>query len=53
VPALSAGDRVLHTSFGMARCRHEWLGRQGHRDVDFGSVGLKRLALRYAPIEKL
>jgi DNA helicase-2/ATP-dependent DNA helicase PcrA len=54
VPTLSAGDRVLHTSFGTGKVvATSGSGDKATADVDFGSVGVKRLALRYAPIEKL
>ncbi len=54
VPTLSAGDRVVHDSFGMGTV----VAVQGHGDqavasVDFGSNGVKRLLLRYAPVEKI
>ena len=53
-PALVAGDRVLHTSFGMGKVvATGGAGDKATADVDFGSVGVKRLALRFAPIEKL
>ncbi|MGI8615146.1 MAG: DNA helicase PcrA [Nocardioidaceae bacterium] len=52
--ALSPGDRVVHDSFGMGTVvslqgQHE----QSVAAVDFGSEGVKRLLLRYAPLEKL
>ena len=54
VPVLAAGDRVLHTSFGMGKVvATSGQGDASMADVDFGSSGLKRLALRFAPIEKL
>jgi len=51
---LAAGDRVLHTTFGMGTV----VATSGDRDkpmadVDFGSLGLKRLSVRHAPLEKL
>jgi len=53
-PALSPGDRILHTSFGMGKVvATSGQGDKATADVDFGSVGVKRLALRFAPIEKL
>ena len=53
-PVLAAGDRVLHTSFGMGKVvATTGSGDKATADVDFGSVGVKRLALRFAPIEKL
>jgi DNA helicase-2/ATP-dependent DNA helicase PcrA len=54
IPSLAAGDRVLHTTFGMGTVvATSGAGDQAKADVDFGSVGLKRLALRHAPLEKL
>ena len=54
IPALVAGDRVLHTTFGMGTV----VATSGEHDkpmadVDFGSLGLKRLSVRHAPLEKL
>jgi DNA helicase-2/ATP-dependent DNA helicase PcrA len=54
VPTLAAGDRVLHTTFGMGTV----VATSGDQDkpmadVDFGSLGLKRLSVRHAPLEKL
>jgi len=54
IPSLTAGDRVLHTAFGMGKViATSGEGDKAMADVDFGSSGLKRLALRYAPLEKL
>ena len=54
VPSLVAGDRVVHTAFGMGKViATSGEGDKAMADVDFGSSGLKRLALRYAPLEKL
>jgi DNA helicase-2/ATP-dependent DNA helicase PcrA len=54
IPTLAAGDRVLHTTFGMGTV----VATSGDQDkpmadVDFGSLGLKRLSVRHAPLEKL
>jgi len=54
VPSLQPGDRVMHDSFGMGSV----VSVQGQADqavasVDFGSGGVKRLLLRYSPVEKL
>ena len=54
IPSLAAGDRVLHTTFGMGTV----VATSGDEDrpmadVDFGSLGLKRLSVRHAPLEKL
>jgi DNA helicase-2/ATP-dependent DNA helicase PcrA len=54
IPSLVAGDRVLHTTFGMGTVvATSGDGEKAMADVDFGSSGLKRLSLRYAPLEKL
>jgi DNA helicase-2/ATP-dependent DNA helicase PcrA len=54
IPVLVAGDRVLHTTFGMGTVvATSGEGDKAMADVDFGSSGLKRLSLRYAPLEKL
>ncbi len=54
VPSLEPGDRVVHDSFGLGTV----VAMQGEADkavasIDFGSEGVKRLLLRYAPVEKL
>ena len=54
IPSLEPGDRVLHDSFGMGTV----VATEGQADktvasIDFGSEGVKRLLLRYAPVEKL
>ncbi len=54
VPSLSPGDRVLHDSFGMGSVVSlEGMGDNAVASIDFGSEGIKRLLLRYAPVEKL
>ena len=54
IPSLSAGDVVLHTTFGMGTVvATSGGGEESKADVDFGSSGLKRLSLRHAPLEKL
>jgi DNA helicase-2/ATP-dependent DNA helicase PcrA len=54
VPSLSPGDRVLHDSFGMGSVvTVEGVGDKAVASIDFGSQGVKRLLLRYAPVEKL
>ncbi len=52
--ALGAGDRVLHTTFGLGTV----IEAQGAGDglkatVDFGSAGVKKLSVKHAPMEKL
>lgn len=54
VASLEPGDRVLHSSFGMGTVvAAAGSGNNATADVDFGSAGVKRLALRFAPLEKL
>ena len=54
VVALAAGDRVLHKTFGMGTVTGtSGAGERAEATIDFGSVGTKRLLLRYAPVEKL
>ena len=51
---MAAGDKVLHTSFGLGTVIATSGSAEDPRaDVDFGSHGTKRLAVRHAPIEKL
>jgi DNA helicase-2/ATP-dependent DNA helicase PcrA len=54
VPSLIAGDRVLHDSFGMGTVVEvHGQGDKAQAHVDFGSGGVKRLLLRFAPLEKV
>ncbi len=55
VPHLHPGDRVTHDSFGLGTViRVEGEGERAMAHVDFGGEsGVKRLLLRYAPVEKL
>ena len=54
IPQVSAGDRVLHATFGMGKVLSTSGSAEDIKaDVDFGSSGVKRLALKYAPLEKL
>jgi DNA helicase-2/ATP-dependent DNA helicase PcrA len=54
VPNLSPGDRVVHDSFGMGSVvALDGVGDKAVASIDFGSQGVKRLLLRYAPVEKL
>ncbi|GAB3265600.1 DNA helicase PcrA [Alteromonas gracilis] len=54
VPSLSAGDRVSHDSFGLGSVVSiEGAGDKAVASIDFGAEGVKRLLLRYAPVEKL
>ncbi len=52
--ALDPGDRVLHDKFGMGSVVSvAGIGDRAEASVDFGSAGVKRLLLRYAPVEKI
>jgi DNA helicase II / ATP-dependent DNA helicase PcrA len=54
IPSLDPGDRVIHDSFGMGTVVSlEGEGDKQVASIDFGSEGVKRLLLRYAPVEKL
>jgi DNA helicase-2/ATP-dependent DNA helicase PcrA len=54
VPSLQPGDRVMHDSFGMGTVVSvQGQAEQAIATVDFGSIGVKRLLLRYSPVEKL
>ena len=54
VPSLRPGDRVTHDSFGLGTVLDvEGAGERAVARVDFGAEGVKRLLLRYAPLEKL
>ncbi|CAN5537247.1 DNA helicase PcrA [soil metagenome] len=54
VSSLAVGDRVTHDSFGLGTvARVEGTGDNTMAHVDFGEAGVKRLLLRFAPLEKL
>jgi len=54
VISLEPGDRVNHDSFGLGTVvAIDGEGDRAQASVDFGSHGVKRLLLRYAPVEKL
>jgi DNA helicase-2/ATP-dependent DNA helicase PcrA len=54
VPSLAPGDRVLHDSFGMGTVvTVEGVAEKAVASIDFGSGGVKRLLLRYSPVEKV
>jgi DNA helicase-2/ATP-dependent DNA helicase PcrA len=55
VPSLSPGDRITHDSFGLGMVvAVDGAGERAAASVDFGGdYGVKRLVLRYAPVEKL
>ncbi|SDR81009.1 ATP-dependent DNA helicase PcrA [Brevibacterium sandarakinum] len=51
---VSVGEKVSHESFGLGTVTEvNGVGDKTVAVVDFGSLGTKRLLLRYAPIEKL
>jgi DNA helicase-2/ATP-dependent DNA helicase PcrA len=51
---LEPGDRVTHDAFGLGTVvAVEGSGERAIASVDFRSEGVKRLLLRYAPVEKL
>ena len=54
VVSLSAGERVTHQKFGLGTVvSTSGAGDKAEATIDFGSAGVKRLLLRYAPVEKL
>ncbi len=54
VASLNPGDRVTHDTFGLGTVsKIEGAGDKAMAFVDFGSAGVKRLLLRYAPVTKL
>jgi DNA helicase-2/ATP-dependent DNA helicase PcrA len=54
IPSLDPGDRVQHDSFGLGTVvALEGAGDSAVASIDFGTEGVKRLLLRYAPVEKL
>ena len=51
---LEPGDRVTHDAFGLGTVLEvEGSGDKTVAKVDFRDQGVKRLLLRYAPVEKL
>jgi DNA helicase-2/ATP-dependent DNA helicase PcrA len=54
IPSLDPGDRVQHDTFGLGTVvALEGGGDNAVASIDFGTEGVKRLLLRYAPVEKL
>ncbi len=54
VISLAAGERVTHQKFGLGTVvSTSGIGDKSEATIDFGSAGVKRLLLRYAPVEKL
>jgi len=54
VVALAPGDRVVHDTFGLGSVvATAGDGDNAEATIDFGSGGVKRFLLRYAPLQKL
>jgi DNA helicase II / ATP-dependent DNA helicase PcrA len=54
VISLDPGDRVTHDAFGLGTVVSvEGVGERAIASIDFRDGGVKRLLLRYAPVEKL
>lgn len=54
IPVLAPGDKVTHDTFGLGTVVSvEGVAEKSAASIDFGSEGVKRLLLRYAPVEKL
>ena len=54
IVSLTAGDRVTHDTFGMGTVvATAGAADKAEATIDFGDLGIKRLLLRYAPVEKL
>ena len=54
VIVLHPGDRVTHEKFGLGTVvETAGSGDKADATIDFGSLGTKRLLLRYAPVERL
>ncbi|MGH8868391.1 MAG: DNA helicase PcrA [Actinomycetes bacterium] len=54
VVSLSPGDRVTHDTFGLGTVvSTAGAADKAEATIDFGASGVKRLLLRYAPVEKI
>ncbi|MFL6182734.1 MAG: DNA helicase PcrA [Actinomycetes bacterium] len=54
IVALTAGDRVTHDTFGLGTVvATAGAADKAEATIDFGDLGIKRLLLRYAPVERL
>ena len=54
VVSLSPGDRVSHDTFGLGTVvSTTGVADKAEASIDFGTHGVKRLLLRYAPVDKL
>jgi len=50
----AVGDRVLHDMFGLGIVLDvQGEGVDRYADINFGQSGIKRLSVRFAPMEKL
>ncbi|MDR2973397.1 MAG: UvrD-helicase domain-containing protein [Propionibacteriaceae bacterium] len=51
---LAAGDKVLHSQWGLGTVKAMSEAKNGPvAEVDFGSYGVKKVAVNFAPLEKL
>jgi DNA helicase-2/ATP-dependent DNA helicase PcrA len=54
IPELRAGDKVTHDTYGLGTVLAvEGAGGKAVARIEFSGVGVKRIALRFAPVEKL
>jgi DNA helicase-2/ATP-dependent DNA helicase PcrA len=54
IVSLAPGDRVTHDTFGLGTVvSTSGVADKSEATIDFGDLGIKRLLLRYAPVEKL
>jgi DNA helicase-2/ATP-dependent DNA helicase PcrA len=54
IPNLAPGDRVTHDKYGLGLVvATAGAGESSQATVDFGSSGVRKLLLRYAPVEKV
>jgi DNA helicase-2/ATP-dependent DNA helicase PcrA len=54
IVSLTPGDRVTHDTFGLGTVvSTSGVADKSEATIDFGDLGIKRLLLRYAPVEKL
>jgi DNA helicase-2/ATP-dependent DNA helicase PcrA len=54
IPNLAPGDRVTHDKYGLGTVvATAGAGESSQATVDFGSSGVRKLLLRYAPVEKV
>jgi DNA helicase-2/ATP-dependent DNA helicase PcrA len=54
LPNLAPGDRVVHDKYGLGTVvATAGSGESSQATVDFGSSGVRKLLLRYAPVDKL